>query len=363
MDAMKPQGAGPAWEGASANPLPEALAARERALYEAAAELERLADELEAAEERRAHEDMRHEDMQVHHHHAHAPASRHEQGHHLLQVENLSVSFRMYEEDAPFFRARQRTVEVIRNLSIAVHAGEIVAVVGASGSGKTLVADAILGLFEPNATVSGRIWFDGVRQDAASLARLRGRGISLVPQSVNHLDPLMKVGRQVEGFSHAGGPRAERRRRREELFARYDLAPEVAGLYPFELSGGMARRVLLCCALMDDPRVIVADEPTPGLDLELAVRALDDFRGFANAGGGVLLITHDIELALSVADRVAVFKDGTVVEETAVANFASPDTLAHPFSRELWHALPEHGFSADPQLRQAIGGEEEAKSI
>lgn len=331
------------------NPLPENLAARERALYEAAAELERLTDELFGAPdlvscEPRDHEAVEHEDMQVHHHHAHAPVSRHEHGHHLLQVEDLSVSFRMYEEDAPFFRARQRNVEVIRNLSIAVHANEIVAVVGASGSGKTLLADAILGLFEPNATVTGRVWFDGEQKDASSLARLRGNGISLVPQSVNYLDPLMKVGRQVEGFSHPGESREQRKRRREELFARYDLGPEVANLYPFELSGGMARRVLLCCALMDEPCVIVADEPTPGLDLELAVRALDDFRDFANAGGGVLLITHDIELALHVADRVAVFKDGTVVEETAVANFASPDMLAHPFSRELWHALPEHDF-------------------
>lgn len=280
-----------------------------------------------------------------HHHHTHAHASQHEHGHHLLQVEDLSVSFRMYEEDAPFFRARQRDVQVIRSLSIAVHVGEIVAVVGASGSGKTLLADAILGLFEPNAMVRGRIWFDGQQQDAASLANLRGRGISLVPQSVDHLDPLMRVGRQVEGFAH-GVTRRERERRRKELFAHYDLPEQVAKLYPHELSGGMARRVLLCCALMDDPRVIVADEPTPGLDLDLAVRALADFRAFADAGGGVLLITHDIELALRVADRVAVFKDGTVVEETAVANFASPELLRHPFSRELWHALPEHDFFA-----------------
>ena len=76
------------------------------------------------------------------------------------------------------------------------------------------------------------------------------------------------------------------------------------------------------------------------------MRALDDFRAFADAGGGVMLITHDIELALRVADRVAVFRDGTVVEETAVANFASPDLLQHPFSRELWHALPEHARGA-----------------
>ena len=76
----------------------------------------------------------------------------------------------------------------------------------------------------------------------------------------------------------------------------------------------MARRVLLMCALMDEPRLIVADEPTPGLDLELAVYALGDLRSFADRGGGVVLITHDIDLALSVADRVAVFRDGTIVE-------------------------------------------------
>ena len=205
----------------------------------------------------------------------------------------------------------------------------------------------------------GRIWYDGEPQDAASLAGLRGRGISLVPQSVNNLDPLMKVGRQVEGFARTDVPLATRRARRRELFARYGLGEDAAGLYPHQLSGGMARRVLLCCALMDDPRVIIADEPTPGLDLPLALAALADFRSFADEGNGVLLITHDIELALGVADRVAVFRDGTVVEETAVANFASPDTLAHPFSRELWHALPEHDFVVPSASQLAGQGDEE----
>ena len=292
----------------------------------------------------REHASSRHADAQHHHGHDHACVSRHPHGHHLLQVENLCVSFSMYDPDEPFFRARKRDVKVIDNLGISVHEGEIVAVVGASGSGKTLLADAVMGLFEPNATVTGTVWFDGVQQDTLGLSELRGRGLSLVPQSVAHLDPLRKVGAQVEGLPRGGETRQARRRRREELFSRYGLASEVAEMYPHELSGGMARRVLLCCALMDSPRVIVADEPTPGLDLELAVRAMEDFRAFADAGNGVLLITHDIELALRVADRVAVFKDGTVVEETAVANFASPDTLRHPFSRALWHALPEHGF-------------------
>lgn len=285
-----------------------------------------------------------HRDAELHHHHTHAPTSRHEHGHHLLQVGHLSVGFRMYDESEPRLSAKQHVVNVIDDLSISVHAGEIVAVVGASGSGKTLLADSVMGLFEPNALVEGEVWFDGELMDAAALAAARGHGISLVPQGVSHLNPLMKVGRQVEGFGFPRGEREARAQRRAELFARYGLAPEVAELYPFELSGGMARRVLLCTALMDDPKVIIADEPTPGLDLDLAVAALDDFRAFADDGGGVMLITHDIELALRVADRVAVFKDGTVVEETAVASFASPDLLAHPFSRALWHAMPDHGF-------------------
>lgn len=307
-----------------------------------------------AAKDAAAHAHRGHMDGEQHHHHSHAATSAHPGHHHLLTVEDLSVSFRMYDEDAPFFSAKQREVAVIEDLSVSVHVGEIVAVVGASGSGKTLLADSIMGLFEPNALVSGRIWFDGEEMGAEGLARLRGHGISLVPQSVQNLDPLMKVGRQVEGFAMARRGAAEAKAARERLFARYGLGPEVADMYPFQLSGGMARRVLLCCALADDPRLIVADEPTPGLDLPLAVRAMDDFRAFADDGGGVLLITHDIELALRVADRIAVFRDGTVVEETAVANFASPELLRSEFARELWHALPEHGFEAPGAQDDAV---------
>ena len=287
-----------------------------------------------------------HVSNEYHHHHAHAAGSLHAGGHHLLQVENLSVGFQMYDSAAPFFSAEQRMSNVIDKLSISVHVGEIVAVVGASGSGKTLLADSIMGLFEPNAQVSGEIWFDGNKMDAKSLQQARGNGISLVPQGVSHLNPLVRVGKQVDGFGYSKDEAAKREERRKALFERYGLAPEVARMYPHELSGGMARRVLLCTALMDNPKLIIADEPTPGLDLPLAQAALKDFRDFANAGGGVMLITHDIELALSVADRVAVFRDGTVVEETAVENFASPELLQHPFTKALWHALPEHGFRA-----------------
>lgn len=293
-----------------------------------------------------------HADGEYHHHHSHGGHSHHVGGHHLLAVEDLTVAFDLYDASAPYFAARRVRTEVLHGLSLSVHAGEVLAVVGASGSGKSVLADALVGRYENNAEVTGRIWFDGERVDAAGLAALRGRGISLVPQGVGSLDPLMRVGQQVRGVAR-GATRAARRedarRRKErqrELFRAYGLAPEAERMYPHELSGGMARRVLLMCALMESPRLIIADEPTPGLDLELAVHALDDLRSFASAGGGVLLITHDIELALRVADRVAVFRDGTVVEETGVESFATPELLRHPFSRALWHALPGHDFAA-----------------
>lgn len=298
-----------------------------------------------------------HSDGAFHHHHAHAGRSHHADGHHLLQVEGLSVSFSMYDDEpgmgfASWLFAKRRTAQVISDLSIAVHAGEIVAVVGASGSGKTLLADALLGISAENSQVNGNIWFDGELQDEEGLAKLRGKDVAFVPQSVESLDPLMKVGRQVELFVRDATPEQAKARRRE-VFSRYGLGDDVAEMYPFELSGGMARRVLLSCALVNDPKLIIADEPTPGLDLDLAVKAMDDFRAFADAGGGVLLITHDIDLVLRVADRIAVFKDGTVVEETAVANFASPDALRHPFSQALWHALPENGFQGSAASKEA----------
>ncbi|MDD6785871.1 MAG: ABC transporter ATP-binding protein [Eggerthellales bacterium] len=281
------------------------------------------------------HHDHSHE--AAHHHHLHAAQSHHTHGYHLLQVENLSIGFDMYEQTGKWTSARAFS-PVIHGLNISVHEGEIVAIVGASGSGKTVLADAIMGLYEPNSLVEGTIYFDGVEQTTETLAQHRGREIAFVPQSVKSLDPLMRVGKQIGGTAE----------KRAELFQQYRLDPQVERMYPHELSGGMARRVLLCTALVSDPKLIIADEPTPGLDLELAVQAMADFRAFANKGGGVLLITHDIELALSVADRVAVFRDGTVIEETAVANFSSPDTLQEEFSRSLWRALPEHEFAVIP---------------
>ena len=229
---------------------------------------------------------------------------------------------------------------VISRLNVTVHEGEIVAVVGSSGSGKSLLAHAILGLLPSNAMCSGEFFFLQEPLTPERMEKLRGKEIALVPQSVTYLDPLMKVGKQVR----RGRRDRETVSRQRELFSQYGLAQEVEEKYPFACSGGMSRRILLATALMENPRLIIADEPTPGMELSLAGKAMEDFRRFADMGNGVLLITHDIELALKVADRIAVFYAGTTVEEALVSDFESEELLRHPYTKALWRAMPRNGF-------------------
>lgn len=258
----------------------------------------------------------------------------------ILRIEKLAVSFSQYEG-----RTVQKTeLPVITGLDLTVRKGELVAVVGSSGSGKSLLAHAILGLLPKNAKTDGTIYYHGARQGKAELAQLRGEKIALVPQSVGALDPRMKTGAQLL----KGKKDQKRKRRMEELFERYGLEKETAKLYPFELSGGMARRVLLLTALMENPELIIADEPTPGMELALAVTAAEDFRRFADGGGGVLFITHDLELARRVADRIVVFYAGMTVEDMPASDFFAEERLRHPYSKALFGALPENGFEPWP---------------
>ena len=258
---------------------------------------------------------------------------------HILEIKNLSVTFRQYDKGV-----RQTGLPVISNLNVSVHEGEIVAVVGASGSGKSLLAHAILGILPKNAQVEGEIYFQQDILTPQRQKKVRGREIALVPQSVNYLDPLMKVGKQVRNGDESKGAVS----RVKKLFKNYNLDEGTEKLYPFECSGGMSRRILLSTALMGNPDLIIADEPTPGMELALAKKAMEDFRRFADEGKGVLLITHDIELALEVADRIAVFYAGTTVEEALVEDFKQEETLRHPYTKALWRALPRNGFATIP---------------
>ena len=253
----------------------------------------------------------------------------------ILSVENLSVSFQRYG------RGLSR-VELcaVRDLSLRVEPGQLAAVVGESGSGKSLLAHAILHILPRNAQVSGTIRYDGLLLTSRRAEELRGREIALIPQGITCLDPMMKVGPQVR----RGRNDPETRARCRQVLARFGLGPEVEDLYPFELSGGMARRVLIACAVMEQPRLIVADEPTPGLDPKTARRILGHLRELAQGGTGVLLITHDLELALSAADKITVFREGRAVDEVPAAAFQTGEGLDHPYTRALWRAMPKHDF-------------------
>ena len=253
----------------------------------------------------------------------------------LLEIHDLSVSFRMYDGTL-----EQKDLQVISDLHLTVRPGEIVAVAGSSGSGKSLLASAILGILPGNATVKGHLHYKGQELTPDMQKKLRGTEIALVPQSIAFLDPLMKVGKQADGHKK---PYPTQKRR--DLFKRFSLPEKTEKLYPFQLSGGMARRVLVSTALISDAQLIIADEPTPGMSLEQALEALQMFRELANEGKAVILITHDIDLAFEFADRVAVFYAGTTVETAPVADFKTgPEALRHPYSKALWRALPQNGF-------------------
>ncbi|WP_071120289.1 ABC transporter ATP-binding protein [Romboutsia timonensis] len=255
----------------------------------------------------------------------------------ILSVKDLGISFSQYTKGL-----RRRELEVITNLDIDLYEGEILAVVGSSGSGKSLLAHAILGILPDNATTEGNIIYKGKSLSLKDKEKLRGREIVFIPQSVNFLDPLMKVSKQVK-ISIENKEKANKRQR--YIFNKYGLDKKVDNFYPFELSGGMARKVLLSTALVSDCKVIIADEPTPGLDEKSLNEALKDFRNIADSGCAILMITHDIEAALKIADKIAVFYAGTTLEIANVNDFKGDGkNLRHPYSKALFNALPQNGF-------------------
>lgn len=258
----------------------------------------------------------------------------------ILSVKDLSVSFHMYDTGL-----EQYDLQVISNLMLDVKPGEIVAIAGSSGSGKSLLAHAVIGLLPGNASISGEISYKGKVLSQQDKERLRGTEMALVPQSVSYLDPLMKVGAQVRGDKAD----SQIRKAQKEIFERFHLKEETENLYPFQLSGGMARRILVSTAVLSGARLIIADEPTPGLDVEMALEALQIFRELADEGKAVVLITHDIDLALHIADRIAVFYAGTTVEIADAKDFLTgKEALRHPYSKALWEALPQNGFKPIP---------------
>ena len=258
----------------------------------------------------------------------------------LLEVNNLSISFTQYVQGL-----NRHDSKVITDLTIDVDEGEIVAILGSSGSGKSLLAHSILGILPYNSHVAGEIRYEGQVLDQELKEKLRGDEICLIPQSVNFLDPLMKVSEQAIGECKDENEHKEKKLRQREIFDKCGLDESVDDLYPFELSGGMARKVLLSTALVGNPKLLIADEPTPGLDAKSVKETIEDIRNLKEDGKGVLLITHEIDVALKTADRIAIFYSGYVIEINNVENFKNSENVLHPYSKALIDSLPRNGFN------------------
>ncbi|HTI53369.1 MAG TPA: ABC transporter ATP-binding protein [Verrucomicrobiae bacterium] len=256
----------------------------------------------------------------------------------LLEVRDLTVHFDT--EDG--------LVEAVDGVTFTVSAGEILGVVGESGSGKSVTALALLRLIRPpGRIVQGAVRFEGtdlVGLSEDEMRAVRGTRIAMVFQSPRTaLNPVLTVGRQISRLFelHQGASRAEGRARTIEMLKLVGISePERrARQYAHQLSGGMCQRVMIAMALATSPRLLLADEPTTGLDVSIAAQILDLLRDLGRrTGASILLITHDLGVVAEVCDRVAVMHAGQIVEVGAVrAIFARP---RHPYTQALVRSIP-----------------------
>ncbi|MFF4322665.1 ABC transporter ATP-binding protein [Streptomyces sp. NPDC001568] len=267
-----------------------------------------------------------------------------------------------------------RYVEAVTGATFRLGPGECLALVGESGCGKSVLASALLGLLPGNAETAGSArladGLDLLAADEATLARtVRGRRIGLVPQSpAAHLTPVRTVrshleetvreltGKRMRDRS-GNGPRGARlRAAAEEAAARAQFPVSHLDRHPHELSGGLAQRAATALALVGDAPLLLADEPTTGLDRDLVHRTVDELRAHTrDADRALLMITHDLAAAQRIADTVAVMYAGRIVETAPAETFFGAPGPRHPYARGLLDALPERAFTPIPGAPPELG--------
>ncbi len=273
----------------------------------------------------------------------------------VLSVRGLSVRFGM---------PGGRRVAAVTDVRFDVAPGECLALIGESGCGKSVLASALLGLLPANAETAGEARLGGLDLLTAgerALARaVRGRRIGLVPQSpAAHLTPVRTVRSHLEetvaALTGVRG-RAAVRKAAEACAARTAFPADHLDRHPHELSGGLAQRAATALALVGDAPLLLADEPTTGLDRDLVEHTVDALRRHvADGDRALLLITHDLAAAERIADRVAVMYAGRIVELADAEAFFGARGPRHPYSRGLLRALPDRGFTPIPGLPPELG--------
>ena len=259
-----------------------------------------------------------------------APVTGHRDGPPLV-VDDLSVAY----------GSGDATVLAVDRVSLEIATGELVGVVGESGSGKSTVAAAAVGLLPPAAVITGgAVWIEGhdlAVLPAEQLRRMRGDRVALIPQeAMSALNPVRTIAGQLGEAVRAHRPirRPEVRRRVSELLTLVGIDPGRARDYPHQLSGGMCQRVVIAMALANDPAVVIADEPTTGLDVLVQADVLDLLDGLRHRLGlALLVVSHDLPVIERIADRIAVMHAGRIVEVGPAARVCtSPE---HPYTRLL----------------------------
>jgi peptide/nickel transport system ATP-binding protein len=256
----------------------------------------------------------------------------------LLDVRDVTVRFET--DEGP--------VHAVDRVSFDLKRGEVLAIVGESGCGKSVTTMSLLGLLPPTATVEGEARFNGgvdlIGAPEGELRRIRGREISFVFQDpMTSLNPVFTVERQIGEVlrRHLGMSKAQARERTIELLDLVGIpSPERrVDEYPHQLSGGMRQRVMIAMAIACEPKVLIADEPTTALDVTIQAAVLDVLRELRERlGMAIVLITHDLGVVADVADRVVIMYAGQKVEEAPVADlFAHPQ---HPYTIGLLGAAP-----------------------
>jgi ABC-type dipeptide/oligopeptide/nickel transport system ATPase component len=255
----------------------------------------------------------------------------------LLSVENLNVKF----------ATQTGEVAAVRDVSFSIAEGGTLGLVGESGSGKSATSLAIMRLLPPQAHITGNVSFSGqelLALDSESMRRIRGAGISMIFQEpMTALNPVMRVGDQV-----AEAVRAHQRVPQREAWERAVRALREVAIpdperrardYPHQLSGGQRQRVMIAMALVNNPRLLIADEPTTALDVTIQAQILELLRDLRERHKlAVLFISHDLGVISRVADRVAVMYAGEIVEMGAVEQIFS--AASHPYTRGLISAIP-----------------------
>jgi len=256
----------------------------------------------------------------------------------LLEIRDLSIEF----------PAGESSVKAVSHVSFEVREGETFGIIGESGSGKSVIGLALLRLLPGNAKVSGKVFFqdqDLFSLKPSDLRKIRGKRISLMPQNpASALNPVLKNGVQMEEVFE-GNEKKEGMKKALRLMKQLFLRDpkKLCDLYPHQLSGGMRQRLIACMSLSFEPELLVADEPTKGLDPEARAGAVELFTKIKNEyGKTMLLITHDLDMALEVCDRIAVMYAGEFVEVEGASKVLSAPL--HPYTKGLIRAQPRNGL-------------------